>query len=84
MTVLLNKIFNSGYKEYQSGQIIKQKESDIMAENKYKEKNLSKPIEQHVTASWANIDKMQPVSKVAIPGDQEVGDAKEWVDKNQK
>ncbi|ACV61050.1 hypothetical protein Dtox_0087 [Desulfofarcimen acetoxidans DSM 771] len=55
-----------------------------MAENKYKEKNLSKPIEQHVTASWANIDKMQPVSKVAIPGDQEVGDAKEWVDKNQK
>ena len=55
-----------------------------MAENKFKEKNMAKPIEKHTTAAWANIEKTQPVSNVTMPNDQEIGDAKEYVDKNQK
>lgn len=42
------------------------------------------PIEQHTTAAWANIENLKEISNVAIPSDAEVGDAKDWVDSNQK
>lgn len=64
--------------------IIKEKEAYIMAENRFKEKNLSIPIENQRTAAWANIEKMKKVSKVPIPSDVQVKNAKEYVDTNQK
>lgn len=55
-----------------------------MAENKIKEKFMSIPIENHETAAWANIEEQKPVSKVTIPSELEVRNAKEYVDTNQK
>ncbi|HHV71596.1 MAG TPA: DUF3787 domain-containing protein [Clostridia bacterium] len=55
-----------------------------MAENKSKERFMAQPIEKHTTAAWANIEKLQPVTNVAIPSETEVRNAKEWVDSNQK
>jgi hypothetical protein len=43
-----------------------------------------RPIEQHTTAAWANIEKLKEISKVATPSELEVRNAKEWVDSNQK
>ncbi|MFA6940253.1 MAG: DUF3787 domain-containing protein [Clostridiaceae bacterium] len=48
-------------------------------------KNLKKqPVEKHNTAAWADADKKQPVSNVAIPSEAQVINAKEWVDTNEK
>jgi len=57
-----------------------------MSDNKDKEHEPLKlrPIEQHTTAAWANIEKLKEVSHVTIPSEVEVGNAKEWVDSNQK
>ncbi|HHV58925.1 MAG TPA: DUF3787 domain-containing protein [Clostridiaceae bacterium] len=55
-----------------------------MAQNNYKEKFIGMPIEKHDTAAWANVAKMKPVSKVNIPDEIQVMDAKEYVDSNQK
>jgi hypothetical protein len=55
-----------------------------MAENKYKEKSMKTPIENHNTAAWANVSEMKPVSNVTIPNEKEVRNAKEYVDSNQK
>ncbi|SPF36474.1 conserved hypothetical protein [Candidatus Desulfosporosinus infrequens] len=49
-----------------------------------KERLMPRPIEQHTTAAWANIEKLKEQSKVAIPSEIEVGNAKDWVDTNQK
>lgn len=43
-----------------------------------------RPIEQHTTAAWANIEKLKEISNVSIPSDVQVGNAKAWVDSNQK
>jgi len=45
---------------------------------------MSRPVEQHTTAAWANIEKTKEVSNVTIPSEVEVGNAKGWVDSNQK
>jgi hypothetical protein len=42
------------------------------------------PIEKHETASWANIEETKPVSNVTIPNKDEVRNAKDYVDANQK
>lgn len=55
-----------------------------MAKNKSKEKNMAKPIECQKTAAWANIAAMKDVSRVPIPDDTQVRNAKEYVDSNQK
>lgn len=55
-----------------------------MTENRWQERSLRTPIEKHDTAPWANIEKTKPVSNVAIPNEEEVKDAKQWVDTNQK
>ncbi|KOA21498.1 hypothetical protein CLHOM_01690 [Clostridium homopropionicum DSM 5847] len=55
-----------------------------MAKNKFKERFLSTPIERHETAAWANIETAKPVSKVSVPSDFQIGEAKDWVEENQK
>ncbi|KAF5042505.1 hypothetical protein SDC9_91601 [bioreactor metagenome] len=55
-----------------------------MAKNKSKEKNMAKPIENHDTAAWANQSNLKAVSKVNIPDEIQVRNAKEYVDSNQK
>jgi len=55
-----------------------------MAKNKYKEKHMSVPIENHDTAAWANASGLKPVSKVNIPDEVQVKNAKEYVDSNEK
>lgn len=51
---------------------------------KIKGKFITTPIEKHDSAAWANIEAEKPVSKVAIPSELEVDNAKEYVDTNQK
>ena len=55
-----------------------------MCNRKDKERLMPRPIEQHTTAAWANIETLKERSKVAIPSEFEVGNAKDWVDTNQK
>jgi len=55
-----------------------------MAKNRYKETNMAAPIENHQTASWANIESVKEVSRVPLPSVFEVENAKGWVDENQK
>lgn len=43
-----------------------------------------KPIENHKTAAWANIRTMKKNSCVTIPSEDEVINAKEYVDENKK
>ena len=49
-----------------------------------KDRNRSLPYEKHNTAAWANVQKTKPVSRVTVPSEVEVMNAKEWVDSNQK
>ncbi|MBU3073043.1 CDIF630_02480 family spore surface protein [Clostridium estertheticum] len=51
-----------------------------MSKNNY----IIPPIEKHDTASWANISDQKPVSKVPIPSELEVNNAKDWVDDENK
>lgn len=55
-----------------------------MANNKYKEKHMAQPIENHSTAAWANQSQLKAVSKVNIPDEQQVEDARDYVNENQK
>ena len=55
-----------------------------MAKNKTKDRNMKKQIENHDTAAWANIDQLKPVSQVSIPDAEQVLNAKDYVDQNQK
>ena len=55
-----------------------------MSDQKTKEPLKLRPIEQHTTAAWANIEELKEISQVTIPSDLQVGNAKEWVDSNQK
>ncbi len=43
-----------------------------------------KPVERHDTAAWANIYKVREPSRINIPDEFEVENAKDWVDSNQK
>lgn len=55
-----------------------------MAKKQLKNKNTSTPIENHQTAAWANIEGLKESSRVFIPNETEVRNAKEWVDSNHK
>lgn len=55
-----------------------------MAKNKFKERFFSTPVERHETAAWANIETTKPISQVAVPSDFHTGEAKDWVEENQK
>lgn len=56
----------------------------FMNENHLKESSMQTPIEKHDTAAWAGIKTTKPVSKVTVPSELDVRNAKEWVDSNQK
>ncbi len=56
----------------------------IMTENRSEEKFMARPIEKHDTAAWANIEKTKRISKVTMPSELQVDNAKEHVDSNQK
>lgn len=43
-----------------------------------------RPIENHKTASWANIGRIKEISRVAMPEEFQMMDAKEYVDENEK
>ncbi len=49
-----------------------------------KEYNLGVPVEKHDTAAWANIDKIKSHSKVTIPSEMQIINAKDHVDENEK
>jgi hypothetical protein len=49
-----------------------------------KKNSNNQPIEKHNTAAWADVDETQPVSNVTIPSEDQVINAKEWVDTNEK
>jgi hypothetical protein len=48
------------------------------------EKTRAKSIEKHDTAAWANVEKMKSISKVTMPSGEQVENAKEHADQNQK
>lgn len=52
--------------------------------NTKKDYNLGVPVEKHDTAAWANIDKIKSHSKVTIPSESQVTNAKVHVDENEK
>jgi hypothetical protein len=52
--------------------------------NTIKKESMTEPIEKHETASWANMEDLKPVSRVNIPSETEVMNAKEYVDSNEK
>ena len=49
-----------------------------------KPKKKHKILKAFETASVVDIDKRMPYSRVGVPRDQAVHDAKEWVDNNEK
>ena len=54
-----------------------------MTKNHSKEKLLANPIERHDTAAWrVHIESEKPESKVPIPSEEAVSEAKKWVDTN--
>ncbi|KLU63199.1 hypothetical protein CEB3_c04180 [Peptococcaceae bacterium CEB3] len=55
-----------------------------MSADQGKKSSPQAPVEKHDTAPWANIKKTKAVSNVAIPSEDDVEYAKEWVDLNQK
>ena len=55
-----------------------------MTKDVLKDNFMAKPIERHDTAAWTNHIKTKPVSKVSIPTEIDVRNAKEYVDTNQK
>lgn len=55
-----------------------------MDNNTIKQNHENQPIEKHTTAAWANIENLKPISKVSVPSETEVRNAKEYVDSNEK
>lgn len=54
-----------------------------MTKNKSKEKFMANPIERHDTAAWiADTKELKAESKVPIPTEDSVAEAKDWVDTN--
>jgi len=49
-----------------------------------KRKQTKKPIENHQTAAWANIEETKDISNVAVPSLPQAKNAKEYVDDNEK
>lgn len=47
-------------------------------------KKMAAPIEKHDTAAWANIESVKQVSKVNMPSEDQVDNAKEHADSNEK
>ena len=55
-----------------------------MEKNKFKQTFMDMPIEKHDTAAWADLEEMKAVSQVNLPSEENIRNAKEFVDTNQK
>ncbi|HHZ12790.1 MAG: CDIF630_02480 family spore surface protein [Caldicoprobacterales bacterium] len=55
-----------------------------MPKGRYKIKNGLVPIENHCTAAWADAESIKADSKVNLPNETQIRNAKEYVDTNQK
>lgn len=55
-----------------------------MSKRKVKSRNIKKSVENHETAAWANAQSVKRESGVNVPSEDEVGNAREYVDSNQK
>lgn len=55
-----------------------------MPEKKIKDIDLSIPVEKHDTAAWADIEGVKAESRVTVPSEKQVLNAKEYADANQK
>lgn len=51
---------------------------------KKKDYNLGVPVEKHDTAAWADIEYKKSHSQVTMPAQEQIINAKEHVDSNQK
>lgn len=49
-----------------------------------KAKKQVQPVEKHETAAWANNEKCKSISKVNIPDEMQIMNAKDYVDNNEK
>ena len=49
-----------------------------------KPKDYREPVEKHDTASWANIESLEPITRVHRPSQSEVDNSKKYVDSNEK
>lgn len=47
-------------------------------------REFEKPTENHFTAAWSNIERKNRISKTAHPSLDQVLEAKEYVDENEK
>lgn len=63
--------------------LIRLKRGMIMPD-KRKGCDLGVPVEKHDTAAWANIEKKKSHSKVTIPSEFQITNAKIHVDENEK
>lgn len=54
-----------------------------MSKNKFKQKFNGAPIEKFTNAPLSDINDTKPVSQVTLPGEENVRNAKEWVDTNE-
>ncbi|NLK87224.1 MAG: DUF3787 domain-containing protein [Clostridiaceae bacterium] len=52
--------------------------------DKRKDYNLGVPVEKHDTAAWANVEKKKSHSRVPIPSEFQIINAKLHVDENEK
>jgi uncharacterized protein YaaW (UPF0174 family) len=55
-----------------------------MPKNKPDKHSIPTPIERHSTAAWASVESIIPESRVTIPPEFQVANAKKHVDANQK
>ncbi|PAB58411.1 CDIF630_02480 family spore surface protein [Anaeromicrobium sediminis] len=47
-------------------------------------KKIKKPVENHQTAAWANVEQLKGEARVPIPATLEVDNAREWIEQNEK
>lgn len=73
-------------KKFLGGKIIKidLRTEDCIMKDEITTKKGKKPIENHKTAAWSNIEGTKEISKVARPSELQTDHAKEYVDENEK
>lgn len=55
-----------------------------MPKSRYRLNKSLLPVENHYTAAWADAEELKPESKVNLPNEIQIRNAKEYVDTNQK
>jgi len=55
-----------------------------MPVNRKKDYNMGVPVEKHDTAAWANINTLISHSRVTVPSEEQVQNAKDHAEANEK